>query len=103
MASLAANCGLDASLALILGAAAGGSAQPLSSATASRTDASTSAGASAPAAGGGRLIAQILADIGTYYLEPVSVRRVAVAGAARLGGLDNRLAVREEAGAARLR
>jgi carboxyl-terminal processing protease len=80
------------SLALILGAAASGSAQPLSSATASRTSASL------PVAGGGQLIAQVLADIGTYYLDPVSVGRVAIAGMARLGGLDNRLAVREGGG-----
>jgi carboxyl-terminal processing protease len=87
------------SLALILGAAAGGSAQPLSSATASRTESGTSAAtASLSAPASGRLIAQILADIGTYYLEPVSVRRVAVAGAARLGGIDSRLAIQEERG-----
>ncbi|HEX2151268.1 MAG TPA: S41 family peptidase [Stellaceae bacterium] len=41
---------------------------------------------------------RVLNDIGAYYLEPVSTQRVAVAGAARLGGLDNRIAVREVVG-----
>src|SRR3954452_18757573 len=52
-------------------------------------------GAALPSASGGRLVAQVLADIGTYYLEPVSARRVAIAGAARLTEFDSRLAVRE--------
>ena len=52
-------------------------------------------GAGLPSASGGRLVAQVLDDIGTYYLEPVSARRVAIAGAARLTEFDSRLAVRE--------
>ena len=84
-----------ATFALVASTATAGYAQPLSSETASRADASSYAAASMPIAGGAPFIAQILGDIGTYYLEPVSIGRVAMAGAAWLGGFDNRLAVRE--------
>ena len=79
-------------LVLLLGAGSCGSRQPLSSGS------TASSNPSAPSAAGGPLITQVLDDIATYYLEPVSARRVAVAGAARLGALDQRLAVREEVG-----
>src|SRR5437762_2971245 len=85
------------SIALIRGTAAGASGRPLSSGTTA-----SAATASLSAVGGGRLIPQVLADIGTYYLDPVSVRRVAMAGAAQLSSLDNRLAVSEGAGAVAL-
>ncbi|MGD9616787.1 MAG: S41 family peptidase [Alphaproteobacteria bacterium] len=91
-----------AALALVLGAAGCGSQQQVSpgitAGIATGPYAGTSAGASLPAGGGVRLIGQVLDDIDTYYLEPVSVRRVAAAGAARLGGIDRRLAVREVVG-----
>jgi len=57
-----------------------------------------SSGASAPSGGGGQLFARVLDDIGEFYIEPVSARRIALAGAARLGRLDNRLALGEVAG-----
>src|SRR3954454_3899619 len=52
-------------------------------------------GAGLPSASGGRVLAPVLDDIGTDYLEPVSARRVAIAGAARLTEFDSQLAVRE--------
>jgi carboxyl-terminal processing protease len=79
-----------ATLVLVLGAASCGSPQPLSS--------GANLNPGVPSADGGRLITQILDDIGTYYLEPVSAHRVAAAGAAQLARFDNRLAVREEVG-----
>jgi carboxyl-terminal processing protease len=83
---------------LLLGAASCGSPQPLSSGTIAGSHASTASGISLAAAGSDRLISQVLDDIGTYYLEPVSAHRVAMAGAARLAGLDKHLAVREVVG-----
>ncbi len=77
---------------LLLGAIPCGAQQPPSSGAASQP------GAGFSSASGGRLIAQVLDDINAYYLEPVSVRRVAVAGAARLTGFDARFAAGEAAG-----
>ena len=54
--------------------------------------------ASVAAASGGQLFAQALDDIGEFYIEPVSTRRIALAGAARLERLDGRLAIRPVAG-----
>jgi carboxyl-terminal processing protease len=79
-----------AALVLLLGAVPCGAQQPHSFGAA--------ASANASAAGGGRLITTVLNDIGTYFLEPVSARRIAIAGMARLEGLDGRLAVRETVG-----
>jgi carboxyl-terminal processing protease len=81
-----------ATLVLVLGAASCSSPQPLSS------GAAASSNPSASSVDGGRLITQVLDDIGTYYVEPVSAHRVAAAGAAQLARFDNRLAVREEIG-----
>jgi carboxyl-terminal processing protease len=83
-----------AALVFALGSASCGSQQPVSSAGATRSEIS----ATSPSAGGGQLTTQVLADIKTYYLEPVSAHRVAVAGVARLKRLDQRLAVREVVG-----
>ncbi len=82
-----------------LGVASCGSQQLFSSAATARSETSASSSAGPPANGGGdQLIAQVLNDISTYYLEPVSAHRVALAGAARLGELDQRLAVRDVVG-----
>jgi carboxyl-terminal processing protease len=74
-------------LLLVLGAAPGGAQLPPAGAS----------GRPEAIAGTYRLIADILNDIATYYLEPVSAGRVAMAGAARLAAFDNRLAIREGA------
>ena len=55
--------------------------------------------AQAPLAGG-QLFARALDEIGQFYIEPVSARRVAIGGAAGLGRLDNRLAVGDPFGGA---
>ena len=78
-------------LVLVLGAAPCGAQQFPSSGASSPP---------APLASAGRLITDILNDISTYYLEPISVGRVAMAGTARLEALDNQLAVREASGGA---
>src|SRR5215213_8369470 len=83
--------GWFAILVLFLGAVPCGAQQLPSPGAVAGRDASASAG-------GSRLIAAVLDDVDTYFLEPVSTRRVAVAGMARLEGLDGRLAVREMAG-----
>ncbi|MGE0260263.1 MAG: S41 family peptidase, partial [Alphaproteobacteria bacterium] len=79
-------------------AASCGSQQPRPIAATAQTEVGAIANAAAPAAGADRLVAQVLDDINTYYLEPVSAHRVAIAGAARLGSLDQRLAVSEALG-----
>ena len=50
--------------------------------------------------GGGQLFARALDEIGEFYIEPVSSRQVAIAGAARLAKLDNKLAVSDNLGGA---
>jgi carboxyl-terminal processing protease len=47
----------------------------------------------------GPLFATVLKDINRFYIEPVSMRAVALAGAARLGRLDQKLAVGDSLGA----
>lgn len=49
---------------------------------------------------GGQLFARVLDEIGELYLEPVPSRRVAIAGAARLARLDNKIAVGDTFGGA---
>jgi carboxyl-terminal processing protease len=78
-------------LALILGAAACGARQQVTSGAGTTTTAVSENS-------GGRLIAQVLDDIGEYYIEPVSAERVALAGAARVERLDRRLAIRAVVG-----
>jgi len=51
------------------------------------------AAAGVPGASGGPLYAQGLSDIGDLYIEPISTRRVAIAGATRLAKLDNKIGV----------
>ncbi len=50
------------------------------------------------AQGDGRLFARGLGDIKDLYIAPISTRRVALAGAARLASLDNKLAVSDSFG-----
>src|SRR5687768_245877 len=47
---------------------------------------------------GGQLYARVLDEIGELFIEPVSSRRVAISGAARLARLDNKLAVSDGLG-----
>lgn len=47
---------------------------------------------------GGQLFSRVLDDIGEFYIEPVSSRRVTISGAARLARLDNRLAIGDSFG-----
>jgi carboxyl-terminal processing protease len=81
---LAARVGV---VILSLGAVPCGALQPVSSATAAAANTR-----------GGSLLQVVLDDIATYFLEPVSTRRVALAGLARLEGIDGRLAVRDTIG-----
>ncbi len=56
-------------------------------------------GAATGQAGGAQLYARGLDEINDLYLEPVSTRRVAMSGAARLSRLDSKLAVSDTLGA----
>src|SRR5437870_5170625 len=52
-----------------------------------------------PGDGAGQLFARGLDEIGDLYIEPVSSRRLALSGAARLARLDNGLVVSDGSGA----